>query len=76
MSNEVIKKEEKYIEEIKKLVENLKYGSLTLIVQDGKVIHTKICRIYIHALVVIKTMFYKKDILFVKFLVFYFGKLK
>ncbi|MBQ2276320.1 MAG: YezD family protein [Lachnospiraceae bacterium] len=38
MSNEVIKKEEKYIEEIKKLVENLKYGSLTLIVQDGKVI--------------------------------------
>ena len=56
MSNEVIKKEEKYIEEIKKLVENLKYGSLTLIVQDGKVIHTKICRIYIHALVVIKTM--------------------
>ena len=56
MSNEVIKKKEKYIEEIKKLVENLKYGSLILIVQDGKVIHTKICRIHIHALVVIKTM--------------------
>lgn len=37
MSTE-IRKEEGYIEEIKKLVENLKYGSLTLIVQDGKVI--------------------------------------
>jgi hypothetical protein len=29
---------ENYIEEIKKAVKEIKYGSLTLIIQDGKVI--------------------------------------
>ncbi len=32
------KSEDFYIEETKKLLEDMKYGSLTLIVQDGKVI--------------------------------------
>ena len=31
-------KNENYIEEIKKIVKEIKYGSITLIVQDGKVI--------------------------------------
>ena len=31
-------KNEKYIEEVKRIVKEIKYGSITLIVQDGKVI--------------------------------------
>lgn len=31
-------KNENYIEEVKRIVKEIKYGSITLIVQDGKVI--------------------------------------
>ena len=31
-------KNEKYLEEVKRIVKEIKYGSITLIVQDGKVI--------------------------------------
>ncbi|MBR1744212.1 MAG: YezD family protein [Lachnospiraceae bacterium] len=38
MADSLSKKEEAYIEKIKKLVKEIKYGSVTLIIQDGKVI--------------------------------------
>lgn len=36
-SNEILN-EDKYIEEVKRLVGEIQYGSITLIIQDGKVI--------------------------------------
>ena len=38
LSNNISDKADGYLDEVKKSVNNIKYGSITLIIQDGKVI--------------------------------------
>ena len=38
LNDNLSQKTEDYLEEVKRMVDNMKFGNLTLIIQDGKVI--------------------------------------